>query len=132
MPAPEGAALTARLAGLYDLMAAPPSSPALVVAALVHAEIATVRPFVAGNGLVARALCRAIVVGRGLDPTAVAVWEIPLLAAGPRYPLALGAYAAGGSEGVVGWLLFFAQAVVDGAAEGRAVCDAVLAGRLPR
>lgn len=129
--APTGAALAARLAGISDLLTAPPSSPALLVAALVHAEVAVVRPFLAGNAVVARALCRAVVVGRGLDPTAVAVWEVPLLALGPRYPLALGAYAAGGAAGVGAWLLLFAQAVVDGAAEGRAVADAVLAGRLP-
>jgi Fic family protein len=132
VPAPTGAALTARLSGVADLLAAPASGPALLIAALVHAELATVRPFVAVNGLVARALTRAVVVGRGLDPTAVAVWEEPLLAAGPRYPLALGAYAAGGADGVTQWLLFFARAVVDGAAAGRAVCAAVLAGRRPR
>jgi hypothetical protein len=132
VPAPTGAELAARLAGIGDLLAAPAASPAVVVAALVHAEVAVVRPFLAGNGIVARALCRAVLVGRGLDPTAVAVWEVPLLELGPRYPLALGAYAAGGAENVAAWLLMFAQAVVDGAAEGRAVADAVLAGRLPR
>jgi len=131
VPAPDGAALTARLAALTDLLAAPPASPALVVAAVVHAEIATARPFTAGNSVVARALCRAVVVDRGLDPTAVAVWEAALLAAGPRYPLALAAYAGGTPAGVAQWLVTFAQAVVDGAGEGRAVADAVLAGRLP-
>ena len=132
VPAPEGPALAARLATLSQVLAAPATSPALVVAALAHAEVAVARPFAAGNGVVARAVCRAIVVGRGLDPTAVAVWEVALLAAGPAYPLALGAYASGTPEGVTRWLLTFADAVVAGAAEGRAVCDAVLAGRLPR
>jgi len=130
--APDGAALTARLAALADLLAAPPGSPALVVAAVAHAEIMTARPFVAGNGVVARALCRSIVVTRGLDPTAVGVWEAALLALGPRYPLALAGYAVGGGDGVAEWLRTFAEAVVDGAGEGRAVGDAVLAGRLPR
>lgn len=130
--APSGRELTDRLAGIGQLLTVPPTSPALVVAALVHAEIATVRPFAAANGVVARALCRAVVVGRGLDPTAVAVWEVPLLALGPAYPLALGAYATGTADGVAQWLLRFAGAVVEGAAQGRAVCDAVLAGRLPR
>ena len=75
LPAPDAAELAGRLAALGDLLAAPASVPALVVAGLVHAEIATLRPFVTGNGVVARALCRAIVIGRGLDPTGVAVWE---------------------------------------------------------
>ena len=131
VPAPTGTELAARLAGIADLLAAPPAGSTLVVAALVHAEVAVVRPFLAGNGVVGRALCRAVVVGRGLDPTAVAVWEGPLLALGPRYPLALGAYATGGADHVGAWLLMFAQSVVDGAAEGRAIADAVLAGRLP-
>jgi hypothetical protein len=131
VPAPVGRALTARLGALADLLTVAPSTPAPLVAALALAEVATARPFVSGNGVVARALCRAVVVSRGLDPTAVAVWEVALLAAGPRYPLALAAYAGGTTDGVAGWLRLFAQAVVDGAGEGRAVCDAVLAGRLP-
>ncbi len=122
--------LPGRLAALADLLAAPPSVPALVVAALVHAEIATMRPFVAGNGVVARAVCRALVVGRGLDPTGVAVWEAAVLAAGPPYPLTLARYGGGTTDGVRDWLVLFARAVTDGAAEGRVVADAVLAGRL--
>lgn len=131
VPAPDGGdPLAVRLAALVDLLRAPAAAPALVVAALVHAEVVTARPFVAGNGVVARALCRAVVTRRGLDPTGVAVWEVPLLAAGPNYPLTLAGYAAGRADGVRSWLTLFARAVVDGAAEGRAVCDAVLAGRL--
>jgi hypothetical protein len=128
LPAVDPAELPGRLAALADLVGAP--GPALVVAALVHAEIATLRPFVAANGVVARAVCRALVVGRGLDPTGVAVWEAALLAAGPPYPLALAGYAEGTADGVRSWLLLFARAVTDGAGEGRAVADAVLAGRL--
>jgi hypothetical protein len=130
LPAPDAEELPGRLAALGDLLAAPASVPALVVAGLVHAEIATLRPFVAGNGIVARALCRAIVVGRGLDPTGVVVWESGLLAAGPSYPLALAGYGQGSAEGVAEWLVLFARAVVDGAAEGGRVADAVLTGRL--
>jgi Fic family protein len=129
-PAPDGPALSARLAGLADLLEAPPSAPALVVAAVAHAEVATLRPFAAANGVVARALARAVVVGRGLDPMGVVVWEAAHLAAGPRYATALAAYASGTPDGVAHWLTHCAQAVVDGAGEGRVVCDAVLAGRL--
>ncbi len=131
LPAPDAEEVPARLAALGDLVGAPSSVPALVVAGLAHAEIATLRPFVAANGVVARALCRAIVVGRGLDPTGVAVWEAGLLAAGPPYPLALAAYGEGSARGVAEWLVLFARAVVEGAAEGGRAADAVLAGRLP-
>jgi Fic family protein len=130
LPAADPAQVPGRLAALADLLRAPASVPALVVAALAHAEIATLRPFITANGVVARAVCRALVVGRGLDPTGVAVWEAALLAAGPPYPLALAGYAEGTVDGVRSWLLLFAAAVTDGAGEGRAVADAVLAGRL--
>jgi hypothetical protein len=128
-PAPTGQALHARLHQLSDLLAAPPSAPALLVAALVHAEIVTARPFVAGNGVVARALARAVIVTRGLDPFGVAVWEAGHLASGPAYPAGLAGYAGGDASGVAEWLQLAARAVVDGAREGTAVCDAVLAGR---
>jgi hypothetical protein len=49
--------------------------PVVLAAALVHAELAVVRPFVRGNGLVARAAERALVAAAGLDPTGVAVPE---------------------------------------------------------
>jgi hypothetical protein len=112
VPAPDGAELAARLDGLAELLDAPASAPALLVAALAHAEIVVARPFVAGN--------------------AVVVWEAALLGIGPAYPLGLARYAGATPDGVGHWIRLFAQAVVDGAVEGRAVCDAVVAGRLPR
>lgn len=131
VPAPDGPALGARLDSLVDLLTGSWQAPAVIVAALAHAEVAVVRPFGAGNGVVARALGRAVLIGRGLDPRGLSVWEAALVTHGPLYPLALAAYATEGRDGVVAWLTRFASAVVEGAAEGRAVCDAVLAGRLP-
>ena len=130
LPAPPADEVPTRLASLSDVLAVPASVPALVVAGLMHAEIATLRPFLVANGVVARALCRAVVVGRGLDPTGVAVWEAGLLAAGPAYPLTLARYGQGSADGVAAWLILFARAVVDGAAEGERVATAVLTGRL--
>ncbi|MBT0767369.1 Fic family protein [Kineosporia sp. J2-2] len=128
--APAGAALAARLAGIIDLLSAPPSAPALVVASLVHAEILTARPFVAGNGLVARAAAHAVIVGRGLDPMGVVVWEAAHLDAGPDYHRRLLAYTTGQADAVAAWLVHCADAVVKGAGEGRVVCDAVTMGRV--
>jgi Fic family protein len=108
-------------------------SPAVVVAALVHAEIATVRPFVRGNGLVARAMERAILQVSGLDPTGVAVVELGHRASGAggaAYLGALAAYGTGSPEGVELWITHCAEAIVAGAQEGVAIADAVLAGRL--
>jgi hypothetical protein len=128
--APTGLALSSRLAGISDLLSAPAQAPALVVAALVHAEVITARPFSAGNGVVARAAARAVVIGRALDPMGVVVWEAAHLDAGPGYVQALLGYASGRPDGVAGWLVHCADAVVKGAGEGQVICDAVLAGRV--
>lgn len=130
-PVPDGPDLSARLDALSRLLAEPTSAPVLVVAAVAHAEVLTARPFVAGNGVVARALAHTLVVGRGLDPVGVAVPEAAHLSDATAYAGAAAGYATGSPEGVGAWLRHCAQAVVDGAGEGTRVADAVLAGRLP-
>ncbi|MGW5240223.1 hypothetical protein ACWEOW_14935 [Monashia sp. NPDC004114] len=133
-PAPSAAVVATRLGALSELIvaaSASPRVPAAVVAALVHAEIATIRPFVHGNGLVARAMERALLQASGLDPTGVAVPEAGHAAGGgPAYLGALVAYAQGTAAGVGLWLAQAGSAYVRGAQEGERVCDAVRAGRL--
>ena len=130
-PAPDETVVAQRLGGLVDLLTSMEGAPAVIVAALVHAEIAVVRPFVRGNGAVARAMERAVVQASGLDPTGVAVPEAGHgTQGGSAYLGALTAYSTGTREGVALWLTHCAQAVVAGAAEGQRVADAVLAGRL--
>ncbi|AXH97138.1 Fic family protein [Ornithinimicrobium avium] len=122
-----------RLALVHELVAAVPagSVPVLLVAAVVHAELVTARPFVLGNGVVARAMERAVLRVGGLDPTGVAVPEVGHAdRAGSDYRGAITAYASGGREGVRLWLLHCAESVTRAAAEGTRVADAVLAGRL--
>lgn len=129
--APSGSALHERLEGLVDLLSAPGDVPALVVAAVAHGELMVLRPFVAGNAMVARAMFRALVVERGLDPTGVAIPEVGLVATGlPAYARAVAGYASGTTDGVVAWVRLCADAVRLGAAEGTRVADAVLARRL--
>lgn len=129
--APPAEVVAERLAGLNQLIAAAGSAPVPLVAALVHAEIALVRPFVRGNGLVARAMERALIQAAGLDPTGVSVPEAGYLAAGGvAYLGALTAYSTGTPAGVALWLRQACQAQVTGAAHGRRIADAVLAGRL--
>lgn len=123
--------LPARLGLLGEVVAAHKSVPVPVVAAVAHAEIMVVRPFVRGNSLVARAFERALVQAAGLDPTGVAVPEVGYLReASAGYLGALAAYASGTAQGVALWLEFSAQAWTRAAAEGQRVADAVLAGRL--
>lgn len=134
-PAPEPDEARARLRLVHDLLSSVPSgrAPAVLVAAVVHAEVAVARPFVSGNGVVARALERVILQVSGVDPTGVAVPEVGHAdRAGTDYRGALAAYAdpGAGGEGVRLWVLHCAEAVERAAAEGGRVADAVRVGRL--
>lgn len=129
--APDGAEVAARLRGVADVLLALPRLPVVVAAAVVHAELATVRPFVRGNAVVARALDRAIVQVGGLDPTGVAVTEAGHGAGGgAAYLGALAAYGRGDVAGVGLWISHCCTAVRAAADDGERVADAVLAGRL--
>ncbi|MGG5259728.1 hypothetical protein [Phycicoccus avicenniae] len=130
-PAPSAAVVAERLRGLADVLVALPGLPVVVAAAVVHAELATVRPFVRGNTVVARALDRAVVQAGGLDPTGVAVTEAGHGAGGSApYVGALAAYGRGDAAGVGLWVSHCCTAVRAAADQGAAVADAVLAGRL--
>lgn len=130
-PAPGAHEAGERLRAVAEVVGASAGLPVVVAAALVHAELATVRPFVRGNAVVARALDRALVRAGGLDPTGVAVTEAGHGAGGgAAYVGALAAYGRGDVAGVGLWLAHCCDAVVAAAAAGEEVADAVLAGRL--
>lgn len=129
--APAANEVAARLRDVADVLVAVPTLPVVVAAAVVHAELATVRPFVRGNAVVARALDRAVVRAGGLDPTGVAVIEGGHAAGGgAAYLGALAAYGRGDAVGVGLWISHCCEAVRAAAAQGESVADAVLAGRL--
>jgi hypothetical protein len=134
-PAPAPVVVSSRLASLSEIVLAGASAanrvPAAVISAVVHAEIVSIRPFVHGNGLVARAMERVLVQALGLDPTAVCVPEAGHVAnGGPAYLGALTAYGKGTAAGVALWLSQAGEALVRGVAEGERISDAVRAGRL--
>ncbi len=130
-PAPSGLELKERLAGIIEMMQQASEAPALVVASIVHAEIAAVRPFTVGNGLVARAVERALIQETGLEPTGVAVPEAGHGSeGGPAYLGSLNGYVHGGAPGVTLWLTHCGDSLVAGAEEGWRVADSVRAGRL--
>jgi hypothetical protein len=131
-PSPGEAIVRERIRGIVELLVSAKDASAVVVSALVHAEIATARPFVRGNGLVARAMERAVIQASGLDPTGVAVSELGHGAGGgAAYLGALTAYGSGTPAGVALWITHCAEAIVAGADEGGRIADAVLLGRLP-
>jgi hypothetical protein len=125
-------AVVARLDALAALVGAPvgaggTEAPAIIVAAIVHGELLSMRPFGSADGLVARAAGRLTLIARGLDPKAVSVPEAGHLARSPEYQGSLGAYATGTPDGVRSWLRHYGAAVVLGAEEGLAICEAMSA-----
>jgi hypothetical protein len=110
---PRDAGAAARLREVGRLVAG--RSPALLTAALVHAELATAAPFGSADGLVARAAERLVLVSRGVDAKSLVVPEAGHLALRPAYESTLRAYADGGRAGLQAWLLHCAAAYAAGA-----------------
>ena len=120
------AEVSARLAQLSDLLAAPTDGPAVVVAAVVHGEVLALRPFGWGNDLVARAAQRLVLIERGVDPDALTVPEAGLLELGTApYAEALAGYVGATPDGVAKWLVHVSGSIVRGASVGRQICATI-------
>jgi hypothetical protein len=118
-----------RLSALFSLITAPATAPTVVVAALVHGELAALAPFGAADGVVARAAGRLTMITRGLDVKAVSVPEVGFAELGrDAYAAALDGYRSGEPEGVAGWLVHCSRATEHGALEGLAICESLLRG----
>jgi hypothetical protein len=109
------AGLASRLQLLARRLLQPTDAPAIAVAALAHAELVAMAPFVTANGLVARATERLVLVSRRVDPASVTVPEAGHLAMSEEYDAALRAYRDGGAGGRRRWLLHAAAAITYGA-----------------
>ena len=119
---PEDAAV--RLAMLAELLGQPTKAPALVVAALAHAELLALQPFGAANGVVARGFAHHVLAERGLDPDYFAMTDVGLVSLGrAAYVKALRAYDAGTADGVAAWCIHQAQAFERGALLSRTALD---------
>jgi hypothetical protein len=109
-----------RLTGLADVIVTDTSAPAIVVAGVVHGELAVLRPFRHASGPVARATVRLSLAARGLDPDLLTVPEAGLLARGrAKYVRGLREYAAGSPDGMAAWLIWFAGAIGAGALQAQ-------------
>ncbi len=104
----------ARLQSLSSTLLAT-SAPGLIVAALVHADLATAQPFGDLDGVVARAAERLVLVARGVDPASLVVPEAGHLALRAAYESNLRGYRDGGRKGLHAWLLYAAEAQAKGA-----------------
>lgn len=126
-PAPDEVA--ARLDALAQLVVNGSEAPALVLASVVHGELATLRPFGSYNGLVARAAERIVLVGSGLDPKSICPAEAGQMELGrAAYEQALGGYAAGSAQGMAAWIGHCGSALGLGVRETTAVCEALQRG----
>ncbi|SFI72332.1 Fic/DOC family protein [Streptosporangium canum] len=126
--APEPEETVARVDGLVGLVTGTSKAPALVLAAIVHAELAVLRPFGSADGVVARAAERLTLVEFGLDPKSLAAVELGHLELGAAYPESLKAYLSGTPDGVAVWVRHCASAVTLGVREATAICEAMQRG----
>jgi Fic family protein len=127
-PPPGVAEVKVRLDALIELLTGRTTAPALVVGAIVHAELLALRPFGRGDGLVARAAQRVIFVERGLDPKSLVAPEVGHAERGDAYAEAMRRYLTGTPAGVAFWVRHCADAVSFAARDSTAVCAALQRG----
>ena len=104
------------------------SAPAVVVAAVVHGELLATDAFAPASGVVARVAVRLTLIERGLDPKSLVVLEAGHRELADEYVAALSAYREGTPDGVARWLRHCGDAVVAGALEATAICEAIARG----
>lgn len=128
-PAPDAEEVAGRLDGLSRLIIAGGSAPALITAAVVHGELLALRPFTSYNGLVARTAERIVLINSGLDPKAICPAEVGHAEQGREaYLEAFEGYVSGTPEGMSAWIAHCGRAIVLGARESTAVCEALQRG----
>ncbi len=119
---------SARLGALAALVTGGTTAPAVVVTAVVHAELLATAPFTVASGTVARGAARLTMISRGLDPKALGIPEVGHAERPDDYAAALQSYRLDGADGVARWIRHCCAAVERGAQEGLAVCEAIRRG----
>jgi len=117
--------LDQRLSGLGQLVSEATATPAVVLAGVVHGELAGLAAFGTADRVVALAAARLTLRSRGLDTNAVSVPEVGVLDSGADYDRLLAGFVSGSAEGLAAWLRWWAEAVALGATEGLAICEAL-------
>lgn len=121
------AGVAARLDTLASVLSTT-TAPAVVVAAIVHGELLSLDAFAPVSGIVARVAVRLTLIERGLDPKSLVVVEAGHRDLGDEYAGALTAYRSGSPDGLARWIRHCADAVVAGALEATAICEAIARG----
>lgn len=120
---PSVGADTDRLEVLAHLVTGGTKVAAPVLAAVVHGELLTLRPFGSADGVVARAASRLVTVASGLDPHALGVPEVSWMRQSPRYREMSAEFATGAPEAVAAWIVFCCEALTAGAAEATSIAN---------
>ncbi|MET7768225.1 oxidoreductase [Nocardia sp. NPDC005366] len=102
------------------------TAPAPVVAAVVHGELLTLRPFGTADGIVARAASRLVAVASGLDPHSLGVPEVFWFRRRQAYLDAAAGFGAGTPDAVGGWTILCCAALEDGAREATSIADSAV------
>ena len=103
-------------------------APAVVVAAVVQAEVLSLDAFAPASGVVARAAGRLTLIGRGLDPRSLVAFEVGHLELREEMDVALENYRDGTPEAVGAWIVHCCGAVELGVRESLAICEAIQRG----
>jgi hypothetical protein len=103
-------------------------APAVVIAAVVQAELLSLDAFTPASGVVARAAARLTLIGRGLDPKSLVAFEVGHLELREDFEAALEGYQGGSPEAVAAWIVHCCAAVEWGVRESLAICEAIQRG----
>ncbi|MGI8666012.1 MAG: oxidoreductase [Jatrophihabitans sp.] len=120
-------AVAQRLDTLAEVLAVT-AAPAVVVAAIVQAELIGLDAFAPASGVVARAAARLTLIDRGLDPKSLVAFEVGHLELRAGFEQAIAGYRAGEPEGVFGWISHCGHALELGVRESLAICEAIQRG----
>lgn len=112
-----------RLAGVAELVTGGTDAPAPILAAVVHGELLTLKPFGVADGIVARAASRLVCVSTGLDPHNLGVPEVSWLRRQQAYRNGAASFASGTPEGVGSWVILCCGALEAGAREATSIAD---------
>lgn len=104
-----------RMNNLVDLIINS-KAPAVLLAAIAHAEIATVAPFNSGSQLIARATTRLVLQSKNVDQLKLVMPEYGFYKIGRNsYAKGLIAYQTGTISGLTEWITLHSQAIQIGA-----------------
>ncbi len=115
-----------RLELLADIATCSTVVPATVLAAVMHGELLTVKPFGTGDGVVARGVSRLVTMASGLDPHGLGVPEVHWMRRSGDYLAAARGFASGTAEGLTTWLVLSSEGLHAGAREALSIAQSHL------